>query len=187
MQIGWCTLATPFTSDNSVGDDESSYAFDGYRVKKWNVQSSEYGERWAVGDVIGTLIDFQNKEVSFYRNEKFLGVAFKGIKTGPNMAYFPAIYMSEGCSVIFNFGQRPFKYCFSSAPGILNFAISEPECKIKNYSPFAVYLMDLLKRYVFDYFDFPDLNEDIRLLVASVIWDYLAPIMTSDPQEYLME
>jgi hypothetical protein len=47
--------------------------------------------------------------------------------------------------------------------------------------------MDLLKRYVFDYFDFPDLNEDIRLLVASVIWDYLAPIITSDPQEYLME
>lgn len=36
MQIGWCTLATPFVSENGVGDDETSYAFDGFRVKKWN-------------------------------------------------------------------------------------------------------------------------------------------------------
>jgi Kip1 ubiquitination-promoting complex protein 1 len=44
MQIGWCTLATPFTSENGVGDDETSYAYDGMRVKKWNVQSSDFGE-----------------------------------------------------------------------------------------------------------------------------------------------
>jgi Kip1 ubiquitination-promoting complex protein 1 len=110
MQIGWCTLATPFTRENGVGDDETSYAFDGYRVKKWNVQSSDYGEHWAVGDVIGTLIDFNMKEITFYRNDKSLGVAFKNIKIGPNMAYFPAIFMSENQQVEFNFGLRPFFY-----------------------------------------------------------------------------
>mgnify|MGYP001607487457 CR=1 FL=1 len=31
MQIGWCTLATPFIAENGVGDDETSYAFDGFR------------------------------------------------------------------------------------------------------------------------------------------------------------
>lgn len=36
MQIGWCTLATPFMMDNGVGDDETSFAYDGYRVLKWN-------------------------------------------------------------------------------------------------------------------------------------------------------
>jgi Kip1 ubiquitination-promoting complex protein 1 len=36
MQIGWCTLATPFLHDNGVGDDPTSYAYDGNRVKKWN-------------------------------------------------------------------------------------------------------------------------------------------------------
>lgn len=31
MQIGWCTLATPFMAENGVGDDETSYAYDGFR------------------------------------------------------------------------------------------------------------------------------------------------------------
>lgn len=54
MQIGWCTLATPLLTDRGVGDDETSYAYDGFRVKKWNLESTDYGEQWAPGDVIGT-------------------------------------------------------------------------------------------------------------------------------------
>jgi len=94
MQIGWCTLATPFSSDRGVGDDDTSYAYDGFRMKKWgNLQSYGYGEKWTAGDIIGSLIDFEMKEVSFYRNNQSLGVAFDRIKVGPNMAYFPAISM----------------------------------------------------------------------------------------------
>ena len=95
MQIGWCTLATPFTDGNGVGDDETSYAYDGFRLKKWNSGSSNYGEKWAAGDVIGTLIDLNLWEISFFRNERPLGIAFKNIKSGPNMAYFPAIFIAE--------------------------------------------------------------------------------------------
>lgn len=36
MQIGWCTFVTPFSPDRGVGDDYTSYAYDGYRIKKWN-------------------------------------------------------------------------------------------------------------------------------------------------------
>lgn len=36
MQIGWCTIGTPFNANSGVGDDESSYAYDGNRIKKWN-------------------------------------------------------------------------------------------------------------------------------------------------------
>jgi Kip1 ubiquitination-promoting complex protein 1 len=43
-QIGWCQLQTPFDSHNGVGDDKSSYAYDGWRVKKWNGASEPYGE-----------------------------------------------------------------------------------------------------------------------------------------------
>jgi len=87
-----------------MGDSDNSYAYDGYRVKKWNENSTTYGENWSAGDVIGTLIDFEAKEISFFRNDKSLGVAFKRIKTGPNMAYFPAISFSKGQRVVFNFG-----------------------------------------------------------------------------------
>ena len=65
-------------------------------MKKWNENSTKYGEAWSAGDVIGTLIDFDNKEISFFRNDRSLGVAFKRIQTGPNMAYFPSISFSKG-------------------------------------------------------------------------------------------
>lgn len=76
MQIGWCTIQTPFTSHRGVGDDQTSFAYDGFRIKKWNKDNLAYGEAWSVGDVIGTLIDFQKRQISFWRNNKSLGPAF---------------------------------------------------------------------------------------------------------------
>lgn len=95
-QIGWCTLQTPFNADTGVGDDETSYAYDGNRRLKWHIDKEMYGEIWGAGDVIGTLIDFERQEITFYRNGKSLGVAFNKIKTGPNCAYFPAISLGMG-------------------------------------------------------------------------------------------
>lgn len=43
MQIGWCTLATPFNNENGVGDDATSFSYDGFRMKKWNRVSITYG------------------------------------------------------------------------------------------------------------------------------------------------
>jgi hypothetical protein len=37
-----------------------------------NEQSSSYGERWASGDIIGTMIDFQNREITFFRMHRGL-------------------------------------------------------------------------------------------------------------------
>jgi len=44
-----------------------------------------------------------------------------------------------------------------------------------------------VKRYIFTYFDFPDLNEDLRLMVGSLIWEYLHPLLTSENQHYLLD
>lgn len=96
MQIGWCSLQSQFTRNEGVGDDAISYAFDGNRVKKWNGSSSDYGEQWSTGDVIGTLIDLKNGEICFWRNNRYLGVAFANVPSGPNRAYFPAISMDRG-------------------------------------------------------------------------------------------
>lgn len=62
-------------------------------MKKWNKVDESYGEAWAAGDIIGTLIDLDRRDITFWRNEKCLDVAFRNIKVGPNMAYFPAISM----------------------------------------------------------------------------------------------
>ena len=81
---------------NGVGDDPTSYAYDGFRIKKWNKDNLGYGEAWSTGDVIGTLIDFDRKVISFWRNNKNLGKAFTNIKIGQNCVYFPAVSMKNG-------------------------------------------------------------------------------------------
>ena len=57
MQLGWCTTRCPFTRENGVGDAPDSFAFDGHRVRKWNVSSQPYGKAWVAGDVITCTID----------------------------------------------------------------------------------------------------------------------------------
>lgn len=80
MQLGWCTLQTHFSKHEGVGDDQSSYAYDGYRVKKWSGgHADDYGEYWAAGDIIGCGIDLQNREIYYWRNNRFLGVAFSEV------------------------------------------------------------------------------------------------------------
>lgn len=75
---------------DGVGDDNVSFAYDGNRIKKWNQQASNYGQAWAVGDVIGCCLR-DGRDVEFFRNGVTLGVAFTDIPSGPGIAYFPAV------------------------------------------------------------------------------------------------
>ncbi|KAM4741401.1 E3 ubiquitin-protein ligase RNF123 isoform 3-T6 [Anableps anableps] len=110
MQIGWCTLSCRFNQEEGVGDTPDSYAYDGNRVRKWNVTTTNYGKSWAAGDIVSCLIDLDEGTITFCLNGQSLGTAFGGIKTGPGVAYFPAISLSFKESVAFNFGSRPLRY-----------------------------------------------------------------------------
>ncbi|GFP97326.1 E3 ubiquitin-protein ligase rkp [Phtheirospermum japonicum] len=111
QQLGWASIACPFTDHKGVGDADDSYAYDGKRVSKWNKEAGPYGQSWVVGDVIGCCIDLDCDEISFYRNGISLGVAFGGIrKMVPGLGYYPAISLSQGERCELNFGGRPFKY-----------------------------------------------------------------------------
>ena len=43
MQIGWCSINTTFNNSDGVGDSTNSYAYDGFRVEKWNVEHENWG------------------------------------------------------------------------------------------------------------------------------------------------
>jgi hypothetical protein len=51
----------------AVGDTVYSYAYDGNRVRKWNVSTHKYGEAWLSGDIIGCTIDLDSGVIEFYR------------------------------------------------------------------------------------------------------------------------
>ncbi|XP_048348153.1 E3 ubiquitin-protein ligase RNF123 isoform X1 [Sphaerodactylus townsendi] len=110
MQIGWCTLNCRFNQEEGVGDTPDSYAYDGNRVRKWNVTTTNYGKSWAAGDIVSCLIDLDEGNISFCLNGVSLGIAFENISRGSGMAYFPAISLSFKESVAFNFGSRPLRY-----------------------------------------------------------------------------
>uniref|UniRef100_A0A8B9JX89 Ring finger protein 123 n=1 Tax=Astyanax mexicanus TaxID=7994 RepID=A0A8B9JX89_ASTMX len=106
MQIGWCTLNCRFNQEEGVGDTPDSYAYDGNRVRKWNVTTTNYGKSWAAGDIVSCMIDLDEGTITFCLNGQSLGTAFSNIKMGPGVAYFPAISLSFKESVAFNFGSR---------------------------------------------------------------------------------
>uniref|UniRef100_UPI00358E76A9 E3 ubiquitin-protein ligase RNF123-like n=1 Tax=Myxine glutinosa TaxID=7769 RepID=UPI00358E76A9 len=110
MQIGWCTLECRFNQEEGVGDTPNSYAYDGSRVRKWNVTTTNYGKPWAAGDIATCLLDLDEGTCSFFLNGVALGTAFSDVRLGPKMAYFPAVSLSFRENVVFNFGGRPLRY-----------------------------------------------------------------------------
>lgn len=42
QQLGWVSLSCPFPDHKGIGDAEDSYAFDGRRVSKWNMNAETY-------------------------------------------------------------------------------------------------------------------------------------------------
>ncbi|KAJ8302173.1 hypothetical protein KUTeg_021160 [Tegillarca granosa] len=110
MQLGWCTINCKFSVEEGVGDTPDSYAYDGSRLRKWNVKTQKYGESWLTGDVISCALDCDNGTVTFYRNGKSMGQAFSTVRTGQGFAYFPAISLSQQENLRANFGATPLRY-----------------------------------------------------------------------------
>eukprot|EP00940_MAST-03C_sp_MAST-3C-sp2_P000372 g372.t1 len=112
MQIGWCD--TYFRGDSlrghGVGDNRHSWAFDGFRCKKWNGASDMYGRRWKCGDVVGCLVSFGTNvcTMRFYLNGSDLGVAFTVNDVTGNL--YPAASINMGQSLKFNIGTEPFRH-----------------------------------------------------------------------------
>ncbi|GER35138.1 RING finger and SPRY domain-containing protein [Striga asiatica] len=138
QQLGWSTIACPFTDHKGVGDADDSYAYDGKRVSKWNKDADPYGQSWVVGDVIGCCIDLDRDVILFYRNGISLGVAFAGIrKMVPGLGYYPAISLSQGERCELNFGGHPFKYPIKgyhpvqAPPSSLSLAASLLDCFLR--------------------------------------------------------
>ncbi|XP_053971070.1 E3 ubiquitin-protein ligase RNF123-like [Hylaeus volcanicus] len=110
MQVGWSTIKCEFNQKCGVGDTINSYAYDGNRIRKWNVTIHKYGEAWLTGDIIGCAIDMDNGTIDFYRNGRHLGRAFENISMGPGFAYFPTVSLVLSEKLTANFGSMPMRY-----------------------------------------------------------------------------
>ena len=163
MQIGFCQLNSAFTRHSGVGDDKTSYAYDGYRKLSWNADRKMYGRFWDCGDVVGVCIDLDKKNIEYFLNGISLGIAFFNIQKGENIAYFPAISLQRGEAVIFNFGQMPFKYEYK---GYQSF-----DTPISKINKINVIISDLLNIWG---------KNILPLLISSKISEYQILLLSSD-------
>jgi len=138
VQVGWVDSAYEGNADNGegVGDDEHSWAFDGWRMYLWHKTSIEWGARWDKGDTVGCAIDFDEGTMSFSLNgfgpEVDMGTAFRNFSFDGSL--YPCVSFNKRESVQFNFGATSFRT--APPPGYRPFiehinAVQERNLKIK--------------------------------------------------------
>ena len=115
VQVGWAKEACRFEPENGlgVGDNVDSCSYDGHRRRAWHgtgaaAKDNDYGEAWGVGDVVGCILDGASGTASFTLNGRELGVAFTGLSDQPDSIWYPAVSLSSGQQVNFNFGRNGF-------------------------------------------------------------------------------
>ena len=173
MQIGFSQLNTYFTRHGGVGDDLTSFGFDGYRKSKWNRDKKDYGKIWDVGDVLGICIDMDNNKIEFFLNGIPLGVAFDKVPKGPNIAFFPAISLSRGEACLFNFGQLPFKYEYKNYHHF-----DTPISKINGIDVIIKDLLKLWKHNILPLILDNKISDYQNLLLSSDIFDLISHYIT---------
>ncbi|KAA0202559.1 hypothetical protein HAZT_HAZT008824, partial [Hyalella azteca] len=115
MQIGWATKDSKFLNQEGygIGDDEFSVAYDGCRKLIWHraVSASHSHRCWRPGDVLGSLLDLNQRQLIFYLNGLPLLTPITEIFAATQLSGFfaAASFMSfQQCE--FNFGRRPFAF-----------------------------------------------------------------------------
>ena len=134
-QFGVCTDGFEAAADcngNGVGDDSFSFAVDGTRQLKW--PGGAYGSKWAVGQVIGFVIDMSKEGCAR------MSVSVDGSFAAPNGLAFDAIsaaWLSPAFSAAFgkyqiNFGASPFKHY---PPHAFYVSVHQACCTSKGIAP----------------------------------------------------
>ncbi|XP_078389403.1 heterogeneous nuclear ribonucleoprotein U-like protein 1 isoform X1 [Cetorhinus maximus] len=105
VRVGWSLDLC----STQLGEEEFSFGFGGTGKKSTNCKFQDYGERFSENDVMGCLINFEageDVEMSFTKNGRWLGVAFRVKKMAlGGLPLFPHV-LTKNCAIEFNFGQK---------------------------------------------------------------------------------
>ncbi|CAH0489393.1 unnamed protein product [Peronospora farinosa] len=142
IQVGWIDGYFQGSSDQGegVGDHAHSWSYDGNRQRRWNSESSSYGEKWRVGDIIGCLLDLVTQKMTYFRNGVNLGVAYSEFECTLNdkrSGMMPGISLERGEIIRINLGHQPFAYPPATGHDLMSIsrAIRVPSTSVVIHSP----------------------------------------------------
>ena len=78
--------------------DNNSYAYygdDGNKYSHEKFQKESYGNKFATGDIVGVHLDLNSKSISFSKNGKNMGVAYKAINIGSKYRLAITLYSKK--------------------------------------------------------------------------------------------
>ncbi|KAG9481022.1 hypothetical protein GDO78_010331 [Eleutherodactylus coqui] len=70
MRVGWARPSC--RPDIELGADDRAFVFEGSRGQCWNMGSSFFGRNWQPGDVVGSMINLEDKSMIFTLNGELL-------------------------------------------------------------------------------------------------------------------
>ncbi|XP_054910410.1 ryanodine receptor 3 isoform X4 [Poeciliopsis prolifica] len=79
MRVGWARPGC--RPDVELGTDDQAYVFDGYRGRRMHAGSRYFGQPWKKGDVVGCMINMEDKSMIFTLNGELL-ITSKGSELG---------------------------------------------------------------------------------------------------------
>jgi len=121
LQIGWADSSfvghCQADRGDGCGDGPSSWAFDGWRRYRWHKSATQWGCRWAEGDIVGCLVDMDSMSISFTLNGKGeeigMGLAFSGEGFRPCSGVYACVSFNRKEKlrlILGGEGTEPFKY-----------------------------------------------------------------------------
>ena len=129
IRVGWSTVSSNPNIDISA--DPHSYSFDTCFAMRHHNGSDRFGKKCQLGDIVGVMIDLQDKTVCFSLNGEPLmdavgsESAFEAISVDDG--YVPAFTLASGQRIKVNFGQDVNSLKFFTNCGLQ-----------EGYEPFAV-------------------------------------------------
>jgi len=72
-RVGWSTVAC----NAELGREEGSFGYGGTGWKSNDNSFTRYGKMFGINDTIGCAIDLEQRNISYFKNGKSLGIAFE--------------------------------------------------------------------------------------------------------------
>uniref|UniRef100_A0A6I8P2E1 Ryanodine receptor 2 n=1 Tax=Ornithorhynchus anatinus TaxID=9258 RepID=A0A6I8P2E1_ORNAN len=129
MRVGWSRPGCQ--PDQELGSDEHAFAFDGFKAQRWHQGNEHYGRAWQAGDVVGCMVDMNERTLMFTLNGEILlddsgsELAFKDFEVG--QGFIPVCSLGLAQVGRMNFGKDVSTLKYFTICGLQ-----------EGYEPFAV-------------------------------------------------